>query len=233
MEIMMPVYHGTNTKALNMTKNEIENARLLSRKILDISYSFLLNKYFIEKGFSEKIVDDYSDKILKELSKNNEELALQYSIEFNKYFSNCNSNPRLANVFRMSNLAKRNEEYFQYSNFYVTNVMKIAEGYAKRGKKFGELTDFAEILLEEASKYSDFYEQLDISTKEDVANFIEFCKSEGSPIVLKYEDIPENYFLLENGKEMTDDDWNLFYQKGMSLRAKKDINDYIVEEIEI
>ena len=223
-------YQGTNTKAYYMSKEERERAYELCKTTANLSYNFLL-QHLIEKGVDEKDLDDLIGNINYQLEIDNKEKANELKDQFDNILINAGLSRKSTSLFRMYRQTMYKNELYQYGCIYLTSDLSKAIGYAKRGRNFGEIQWVAEGLHEEAYRSRDFYSTLNDEQIKLQDEFFKFSDTDGKAMIITYCNIPLDYLLTEDGREidMLVQEKMFIDGEAISVRVKPgtDITEYI------
>ena len=200
------LYHGTDSCIFYSSDEERTRRRILCSDISEYLY-----QKFVADGMSVYRLTEYKKKRIDQIGN----IWFKFCDSFQKYDSFRNKSP-----------------LYEYDSFYVTNSKARAERYARSSFVFGEKGDIAFWLYNTAIKVWDIKAEMNCEMQNKAQQFEIICNEKPNPIIIVFENVPEQWLLREDGKEI---DWNteevLFLDNDIQLSLRCVFDCTILERI--
>lgn len=237
MPIFYPLFHGTNTKALNMSNEERKNAYIVCKYVARLSYDFLIKTHITSKNKDINELNKNIELLRQTLENPNAEGYKLAKDNIDNLFDNIDDKESIVTAIRLFYYLDANDKYFEYGDYYLTLDLNRAKEYALNGTSFGEISVIANNLYIQA-KHDGILNELTDNDKEMIASFEKVINNTGDPIVLKYEVIYEDELLHENGDEVTEEEWKRYadyssYPSGFRVKKGVNLEDRLKDTIHI
>lgn len=192
--ISIPLYHGTDKKVLDYSRDERIEIQALCVSISDHAYQLLS-----EDGLSVFSPSKYKAKRLSEIG---------------EYWTH------VINAFQKYDSRKNGSKLYEYGSLYLTGDKGKAKWYARGAYVLGEQGKTAYWLYTAASRIWDL-KACDPYMSRRFERFEELIAKPRIPVILTFNDIPKNDLLSEKGEEI---DWKTlgYLLTDLNYRLKND-----------
>lgn len=182
-------YHGTDAKALKMSKEQRDIFRNVCNTVADYYWD-----YFTEYRKKRNILS---------LRKKLTDPKLPYLFE------------NFQNALKITDKLKSGDKSYELGALYVTNKDYLAVSYSSRAFAFGE-TGLRAYRFVVAAKKLGIYDNLDGTIKQYADFVYRFGEMKEEPVVCTLLDITPSMLLTETGKEVTED--NIMQHQSFRLK---------------
>lgn len=219
----MPLFHGTDKKALSQNQNELCKTKKLNKIALETLLRLLITNNF--NPFS----DEFSVSTPLDPDK---ELKRQKAKEFEKNGEKLFGRETYWNIVHAiehaESISKGNKTLWNYDYFFVTSGLRRAYSYATKSTWHGELGYFTHWLYVAVKELNISLNNITKEEKEAVDFVASIFSNEPEPIIICLNDLK-----LEDLEDEAGGDAKLFFSTQNSYRVLKEIDIHSYPYMEI